>query len=49
LARWRRPRSDGFVVVAFSFAEVAGSEGGLGGFESALEKNGRIVADELLP
>src|ERR1700687_3319687 len=36
-------KSDGLVVVAFDFGEVAGSEGGLGGLETALEKNGGIV------
>src|SRR5882762_801109 len=35
--------SNGFVVVAFGFGEVAGGEGGLGGFETALEKNSGIV------
>ncbi len=35
--------SDGLVVVTFGFGEVAGGEGGLGGFESALEESGRIV------
>jgi len=36
-------KSDGLVVVALGFGEVAGGERGLGGFKTALEKNGGIV------
>src|SRR6202140_3782221 len=35
--------SDGLVVVALGFGEVASGERGLGGFKTALEKNGGIV------